>query len=547
MQFGTIRDLILNAAAKDFQAADSDAFFVIENDSYNNISFARLAEAVRELGSGLLHMGVKKGDKIGLMAENRIEWPIVYLAVTSIGAIIVPISILWEPPELATLSTLGDLKVIFTSRQFMEKVSYARSEVPSPVQVVCLDTRPEEPGFSDSEPPLFFSRLMETGKHLIRSGNDPFSGTDVLPGDTAEILFVSGSMGVTLSHGAMMSNLEGIVRAHHFKFDGENGKKLMMIIPFSHLYPTLFGVLLPLMTGWTMVTTSTGRMDRILRMIRETEPNYIALVPLILDRLYSRLYGRLKKGTKTLDMMGFGNIEWIFTAGSKCPEELSARVEALGMPLLEGYGVSEMAPFITMGSLEKRRPGSVGRQLPNVQLKILAPDSDGNGEVVARGPNMMNGYYGRLRRDARAGNGAVIIDDEGWLHTGDIGRMDNDGFLFITGRLRNIIVTKGGTNIYPRDIEAALLKSPFISAVKIVPWWNEISGEYPHAYILPDLERLHGLSDTQIDEVIQQQINELSGLIAPYKIPKGFELIDSSFLSRLEAEKRFMFKDHYLS
>jgi len=131
MRYGTIRDLMRNTAAKEFQAADADAFLIKEEDSYHNISFAGLAEAVRELGNGLLQLGIKKGDKIGLMAENRMEWPIVYLAVTSIGAVIVPISILWEPPELEKLSTLGDLRVIFTSRQFLEKVRAAGSASPS--------------------------------------------------------------------------------------------------------------------------------------------------------------------------------------------------------------------------------------------------------------------------------------------------------------------------------------------------------------------------------------------------------------------------------
>jgi len=308
----------------------------------------------------------------------------------------------------------------------------------------------------------------------------------------------------------------------------------MMLIPFSHLYPTVFGIILPLMAQLTLVTAPTPRMDHILRLIKETEPHSIILVPLLLERLYNRLEGRIKRKGQSLSTLGLHHMESIFVAGVKCPEEVIRHVEDIGLPVLEGYGLSEMAPFITMSRLNKRRIGSVGVALPNVEVKIEMRDTEGNGEILARGPNMMSGYYKQeLSSKDWLQHGGVYVDAEGWLHTGDIGRCDPDGFIFITGRIRNIIVSKGGTNIYPRDIEKKLMENPLISRALVVLKWDEINGEYPFAYIWPNVDRLAALkgiekeklTEPEIGEIIKSELENLSGKIAAYKIPKSFEIV----------------------
>lgn len=420
---------------------------------------------------------------------------------------------------------------------------------------------------------------MESGNNLLKKGIDTFSTVTIQPGDTAEILFVSSKMGVMLSHKAIISNVEGLYDTFEFDRTPEPGqetvlnraqsseqkrtKKLMMIFPYSHLYPSLFGILMPLMAGWTVITTATGRMDRILKMVKETEPNYIVLVPLLLDRLYLRLKGRILTKKRSLESLGLQNLEWIFVAGSKCPEDLIDRVEQLNLKVLEGYGVSEMAPFITINTPQHHCHGSVGIRLKNVEIKIQHPDEHGNGEVLAKGPNMMCGYYngedsgkanGKERLDDNrepltegiVGEGGIYVDEKGWLHTGDIGKIDAQGFLHITGRARNIIVSKGGTNIYPREIENLLIKSPFIREAKVIPLWNEASGEYPFALIRPNRETIKSTETEKINTVITQELENLTGQIASYKIPKGFQLVNETSMEQTEKSHRFMFKDHYL-
>ncbi len=561
MSAATIRELLLGIDARQLEL---DALLIKDEDSYRKLTYGELSESVRALANGLLDMGICKGDKIGLMAENRAEWPVVYLAVTAIGAVVVPVSILWEPPELRAISRTGDIKLFFTSHHYLDKIAAASPGDSTVNRTVCFDPHPlleenenagdrgGEDRFSlESSGYFHFSGILDMGRDMLRRGHDPFASVTVSPEDTAEILFVSSTMGVMLSHRAIMANVQGILKT--LGAGGEPGKKLMMIIPFSHLYPTVFGILLPMMAQWTLVTAATGRMDRILRMVKETEPHYLVLVPLLLDRMFIRLQGRMRKKNQTLEMLGFGNLEFLFTAGVKCPEDLIARVQGVGLKVLEGYGVSEMAPFITIGTPEFHRPGSVGVPLCNVELKILNPGPGGHGEILARGPNMMCGYYKPERHNGRpVQEGRTHVDDQGWLHTGDIGRVDGDGFLYITGRRRNIIVSKGGTNIYPREIEKRLKASPLIEDARAVLRWDEVMGEFPYVFIRPHEENLRkaaeaaGGDDKDHEQLIREVLEGLSGQMAAYKIPRGFEIIDHMELSRIKEEQPYMFEELYL-
>jgi len=503
----TLRDLVLTINPRH---AHLEALKVKDEDHYTTLTHKQLSESVQDLAVALLDIGFGPEQRIGLMAQNHPLWPLVYLSVISIGAVIVPISILWEAPELATLVRVGNVKAVFGTDLYMEKLRKLTTEIDK-LSVINFNQLPA---------------LMERGAGLRRNGDRRFLEIKITPHHIGEILFVSSRMGVQLSHGALSANVNAIARA--LDVSNKPGKKLMLIFPYSHLYPTVFGILLPLLAGWTVITTPSGRMDHILRMIKETEPHAVILVPLLLERLYIRLKGRMKKKNLSLQDVGLGNLDWIFTAGVKCPEALIHDVERMGITVLEGYGVSEMAPFITISTPEKHRPGSVGVPLDNVELRIENPDEKGNGEIIAGGPNMMSGY---LEGDADSPSnhklGGVYVDNAGMLHTGDLGRIDDAGFLHITGRIRNIIVARGGTNIYPAQVEQTLLESPYIKEIEILPKEDPVSGEYPFARIKPDLEHIGSetLSPQALHRLMEQELQNFNGRIAGYKIPKQWELV----------------------
>lgn len=545
--FRTLKEMMTHVATYE---KNIDAFVVKDESGYKKISYKTLWDWVRFLGNALLDMGIKKGDKIGLLAENRIEWPVVYLGATCMGAVIIPMSILWEPLELETIAERGDIRWFFTSGKYSEKIENLFQNKPNRAQlnrVICFDPDVEN-RYID------FQVILQQGKRLLENGSNGFAAVEIEPGEIAEILYVSMGMGVMISHGAIMANVYGLMS--RLEFRKSPGQQMMSWLPFSHLYPTVFGILIPLTAGWTVITTAFARMDHLLRMVKETRPHYIVLVPLLLDRFQARLSARLKNNNKTLAMMGLETLSAIFVAGAKCPVELVKRVEEIGLTVLDGYGVSEMSPFITMNTLKEHRIGSVGKCLDNVEVKISPVAGENSGEVLARGPNMMSGYYkynesshlhGNRYMGNGPGEGGVFIDQEGWLHTGDKGFLDSDGFLYITGRLRNIIVTMGGTNIYPREIEEYLLASPYIEEVKIVSRWDELTGESPYAYICPapvaytflKRQKEQPVNNGEIEALIQGELEKLAGKIAAYKIPRGFELCSPGFLKKVD--HRFLF------
>ncbi|MCP4149686.1 MAG: long-chain fatty acid--CoA ligase, partial [bacterium] len=424
--FETIKDLISSIETKQPQL---DAMLIKEGDSYQNITYKNLTDSVKKLANGLINMGIEKGDKIAIMAENRMEWSIVYLAVTTIGAIIIPISILWEPTELKTVAQNSGIKMFFTSEKYLDKIATIKKETLTLKQIVTFDAHPLTE--TNNNTPLTeqeyipYPEIIQSGTDSLKQNIDHTQNITINPKDTAEILYVSCKIGVTLSHKAIMSNVEGLYKT--LKLAKSPGKKLMMLIPFSHLYPTIFGILMTLRAQWTTVTAATARMDHILKIVKETAPHYIVLVPLLLERMYNRLNARIKKRNPTPEMLGTQNLEAVFVAGAKCPESFIEGLESLGLKVLEGYGLSEMAPFITMNTLEKNQTGSVGIPLENVVVKIANPDANGNGEVLAKGPNMMCGYH-KLQQEGKLqikAEGGAYIDEEGWLHTGDIGKLLN--------------------------------------------------------------------------------------------------------------------------
>lgn len=199
-------------------------------------------------------------------------------------------------------------------------------------------------------------------------------------------------------------------------------------------------------------------------------------------------------------------------------------MEALGLVTFQGYGLTETSPVISTTCPAHNKPGSVGLPLHNVQVRIDAPDHNGNGEVLAKGPNVMLGYYGMPEKTRE------VIDADGWLHTGDIGKLDEDGYLSITGRLKNVIVTKGGKNIYPEEIENLLQASPLLSEVVVVGKLDRGGGEYPHAIIYPDpdvLAAMHpskDLTEEDIRRIVRAEIQKCTAGAALYKIPQSFEL-----------------------
>jgi long-chain acyl-CoA synthetase len=244
--------------------------------------------------------------------------------------------------------------------------------------------------------------------------------------------------------------------------------------------------------------------------------------------------------------LGLENLHFFISGGGPIAKEIIDGMEALGLNTYQGYGLTETSPVISATCPAHNKPGSVGLPLVNVQVRIDSPDENGNGEIVVRGPAVMQGYLGMPEKTRE------VIDPDGWLHTGDLGRQDSDGYLFITGRLKNIIVTKGGKNIYPEEIENLLLQSPLIQECLIIGKLDKEGGEYPHAIIYPNPDALKAMeqeagkpfTDEETRKIVRGEIQRTTAGAAVYKIPHGFDVSKEELPKTSSSKvKRFLFAE----
>ena len=527
---------------------------------YWTLCYGELREEVRALGTALLSLGVGAGDRIGLISENRSEWVIAYLAVTCIGAVIVPYDILLKTEELSNILRASGARLVFTSAEYLEKVSKAAVGVGSSGRLVLFDAeavRAAEgfPGLGWSA--SAFGELARTGASLRADGSDRYEKATVSPDDLAALIFTSGTTGtpkgVMLSHRNLVENGDGVQMTTPLG----PGDNWIIVLPFHHTYPTSMGVFTPLLTYGRITSIPSLKMNVLTGIMRDTGATCVPAMPLLIERIYKGILSNVKERPplvramfrvlfavsgflfRTLGLrvgkllfrsvareLGVQKLRFFVSGGGPIAKEIIDGMEALGLITYQGYGLTEASPVVSSCCPAHNRPGSVGLPLANVEVRIDAPDANGNGEILVRGPSIMLGYLDMPDKTRE------VLDGDGWLHTGDIGAQDRDGYLYITGRLKNIIVTKGGKNIYPEEIENLLLASPLLAEVLVIGKLDEDGGEYPYAIVYPDPEALKAaasqkgrvLTAEEIRALVSAEIRRCTASAASYKAPHGFEV-----------------------
>jgi long-chain acyl-CoA synthetase len=567
-------------------------------DGWWKLSYGELRDWVRSLGAALLAAGVRPGDRVGVISENRSEWVITYLAVTCVGAVIVPFDVLLKAEELAAVMKAAGSVLVFTSTEYLEKVQRAQAIAGASARLALFDAHPLVDGEAAARgtdaaasataeaakavpfagwKALPFGALVETGRLLRGRGRDPWTGATVKPKDLAALIFTSGTTGtpkgVMLSHGALVANGDGVQQSTVL---GPTDNWLI-VLPFHHTYPTMMGVFVPLLTNGTITCVASMKLNVLVQAMKETQPTAIPAIPLLIEKLYKGIHANVKaKGvvTRALFAVLFGFSRFLFTTfgiragkalfksvaaqlgleklyffvsgGGPIAKEIIDGMEALGLPTYQGYGLSEHSPVVASCCPPANRPGSVGLPLVNAKVRIAEPDANGNGEILVRGPSVMAGYLGMPEKTAE------VLDAEGWLHTGDIGMLDADGFLSITGRLKNIIVTSGGKNIYPEEIENLIATSPLVAEVVVIGRRGAQGGEEPHAIVHPngeavaalEKERGSAFDDEELRKVVGAEIRRCTAAIAAYKTPRSFEVSREELPKTSSSKvKRFLFAD----
>ncbi|MFA6053752.1 MAG: AMP-binding protein [Thermodesulfovibrionales bacterium] len=531
---------------------DKIAFNYFDRE-WKSIKYHELLSNTKAIASHLINSGIQKGDRVAVHSENRPEWCTAYLALSMSGGIGVPIDVQLGPNEIKNLLDDSEAKVIFHSSKTEENVKKALKQ-PGKPQVVQIN-------FDSPD----FNKILQTpdiGKY-----------PDISEEDLASIIYTSGTTGkpkgVMLTHKNFCSDADSLIEAGILSHDDS----VISVLPLHHTYPFLGNCILPVFLGTAITYPQSLKGPDLMAAMRDFGVTMLVSVPQLLELIrngifnkISRLPGPLPKimfrilnisGTLrrkfdiNLGKVVFKSVhrslgeKFRFSAcgGAKLDPQVMKDLEALGLTILEGYGLTETSPVVAFNPIEKRKPASVGKPLPSAEIKIIDPESGKEtgimreGEIIIRGPMVMKGYY----KNPEATSDVL---KDGWFHSGDLGYIDNDGYLFITGRIKEVIVLSSGKNIYPDEVEKQYLKIPLIKEICVMGVEEKGMIESLQAVIVPDTEYAKTAQISHIQEALKWEINNASTHLPSYMRLKGYTLYPEPLpRTPLGKIRRFMVKD----
>jgi long-chain acyl-CoA synthetase len=550
----TIADLIELAAER---YGDTPAIRHKREGEWRDVSYAELGEIVSEVGRGLIDLGIEPGDRVAILCTTRPEWTYADFGITTAGAVAVPIYPTNSPEECQWVAGNSDARaIVCEDAEQVAKIRAVQADLPALETVIVVDPS------GDVGDAIALDEVRERGR-----GRDAAALSERIRAVTRDqpytIIYTSGTTGppkgCVLSHG----NYRDVVTMVEQDAVVQAGDIAYLFLPLAHSFALLIQ-LTALDLGATLAFFG-GDPKQIVPELSEVKPTYLPSVPRIFEKLYTLVtaHGDADQ-IKAATQVGL-KVRQLQAAGQEVPPELQAHFDgadeklfknvraafggqlrqatsgaapiaqeilefffACGVPVLEGFGMTETATASTVSTLDSYRFGSVGRALPGLEIRI-----GDDGEVLLKGPNIFQGYY--KNDDATAD---TIVD--GWMHTGDLGRLDEDGFLFITGRKKDIIITAGGKNLTPANLENDLKQSRWISQAVM----HGDRRPYPVALItldpeeIPHFAREHGLPED---------------LAALSREPKVIELVQgeldkvNSRYAQVEKIKKFVILDHDLS
>jgi long-chain acyl-CoA synthetase len=563
----TIAELVPRAAA---EYADHVAVRYKRDDSWQDLSYAELAQIVQEIGLGLIDLGIEAGERVSILANTRPEWSYADLAATSAGTIVVPIYQTNSPEECHwVLSDSEACAVVCENEEQLAKIAAIRDRLPSLRTVIVMDppSGAEANGSSSAAASLQAISLDEVRERGRKRSAEELQSrrAAVRPEDPFTFIYTSGTTGppkgCVLTHRNYCAIVEMISEAREIQGD----ETTYLYLPLAHSYALL--VQLAAFALGSTLAYFGGDTRQIVPELQEVKPTYLPSVPRVFEKIYTLAHGAIeaqppeereraeaaiKLGVKVRDMINHGepvpaemqrpfdeadeqlfkNVRAIFggrirhaTSGAApIAREILEFFYACGIPVFEGYGMTETATAATISTLENHRFGTVGRALPGVELRIAE-----DGEILVKGANIFAGYHNQ----ASTSFGAV---EDGWLHTGDLGSIDEDGYLSITGRKKDIIITAGGKNLTPANIENELKQSRWISQAVM----HGDQRPYPVILITLDEEEIpiyareHGLpedipalaKEPAIRELVQAEIDRVNAKYAQVEQVKKFVILD---------------------
>lgn len=543
-----LKDLMLQSSRL---YGDKSAFLIKEKDNrYRSISYKTFHGHTEDLGTGLLKLGLK-GCTVAILSENRYEWCVSYLSIVNGIGTVVPLDKELPPNEIKNLLERSEAAAVIFSNKYKQDIKMLQPSVPTLKYLINMDSA------SNEEDILSFQEILKTGNAHVNSGDSSFLSAAVEPDSASMLIFTSGTTdiakGVMLSHGNICSNIMAVCSTVHV----DSTDSSLSILPLHHTYECTIGFLALLFNG-AAISFNDG-LKHIPKNLQNFKPTIMITVPLLLENVYKKIQHKLQK-SKTFKLKFFaalylnyflykifkidlrrsvfkeihesfgGKMRLIIVGAAPVKPEVLRLFRRIGIVVLQGYGLTECAPLVTGNRDTSFADKSCGKPIPGVDVKIQNPDKKGIGEIIVRGRNVMLGYY-------RNENATRKSLSDGWFRTGDLGYMDRKGFLYITGRLKNVIVTKNGKKIFPEEVESYINSNPFVQDSVVWGKYDESSGDtVVCAKILPNTEAINekfnglNLSKDELMKLLKDIIKTVNGKMPLYKHIKEFSIRENEFI-----------------
>jgi long-chain acyl-CoA synthetase len=422
---------------------------------YHDLTWDEYRAQADAVAAALVDLGVHAGDRVGILSENRHEWLVADIGILTAGAADVPLHAPLSPQQVRyQLAHSGAAGVVVGGQAQADKVLASLDELPDLRWIVAFDPIAVPPGCPIRA--LTWDGLIQRGRLASDATKAEVGRREgaITPGDLATIIYTSGTTGapkgVMLTHGNLVSNAEATLLARPARHEDV----LLSWLPYSHIYARTVDHYLTILAGTTVCLAESA--DTLVVNLAETQPSLMTAVPRFYEKVWASVEGLPPDARSAALHRLFGpRLHHLSSGGAPLPRHLAEGFQAAGIPLLEGYGLTESSPVISFNRLDRNKAGTVGPPIPGVEVRIAD-----DGEILTRGPHVMKGYWKEPEATAQA-----IVD--GWLHTGDVGYLDEDGFLVITDRKKDLIVTSQGKNIAPAEIEHLLVADPYIDQAVI--------------------------------------------------------------------------------
>ena len=531
MKFTDLKDMLKQTGEV---YGNRPAYIFKDNGSMKTISHKEFRDDINALGTVLINMGLKD-KRIAVISENRYEWELSYLAIAAGVGVVVPLDKALPDNELESLILRSQVEAIFYSSKYDAIMNTLREKKNTNLKYfISMDLQENTNGIYSQK------ALLEKGKKLLEEGNKQYLDAKIDADKMGIMLFTSGttamSKAVMLSHKNLVTNVMDIIQ----RFDLTEEDRFLSFLPLHHVFECTVGFLYPVSIGGSIAFCEG--VKHMADNIKEFDITAMISVPAVFDIIYRKVMktiekkgkmATLEKGKKISNVLlkvkidlrkqlfkevheSLGpKLKLVVTGGAALDPETEKGFNDLGFDVEQGYGLTETAPVIAAETPKCRRLGSIGKKFPSVEVKIDDPDEEGIGELMAKGPSIMLGYYENEEATKSA------LEPDGWFHTGDLARIDKDGFIYIAGRKKSVIVLNNGKNVFPEEIETLLNKVEGIKETFVYEKKEDDGDVKVCVEIVYDKEMIKDLyhieDEEKIKEFLWDKVKEVNKLMPKYK------------------------------